>query len=80
MPRIASRQHRENVGALVARLLNFVCQNNDLEMEYIKLEMFGAEGGAPIMANGEASVLEQHCICSGINEGAGTGCFRLAPR
>ena len=33
----ATRQHRENVGALVTRL--FV-QTDDLEMEYIKLEVF----------------------------------------
>ena len=34
-----ARQHRGNVGAPVARL------PNDLEMEYIKLEVFGVEGG-----------------------------------
>ena len=43
----AARQHRENVGVLVSRL--FV-QTNDLEMEYIKLEVFRVEGGAPITA------------------------------
>ena len=46
----AARNHRERVGAIVARLFE---QTTDMEMEFIKgfkAEVFGVEGWAPIMA------------------------------
>ena len=51
----AARQHHEHVGAIVARLFD---QTTDLEMEFIKLEVFGVDGGAPIMAK-EHSALQE---------------------
>ena len=37
----AARNHRERVGAIVARLFE---QTTDMEMEFIKAEVFGVEG------------------------------------
>ena len=51
----AARNHRERVGAIVARLFE---QTTDMEMEFIKAEVFGVEGGAPIMAKDHTSMQE----------------------
>ena len=42
----AARNHRERVGEIVARLFE---QPTDMDMEFIKAEVFGVEGGVLIM-------------------------------
>ena len=51
----ATRNHQERVGAIVARLFE---QTTDMEMEFIKAEMFGVEGGAQIMAEDHPALQE----------------------
>ena len=51
----AARNHRERVGAIVARLFE---QTTDMEIEFIKAEVFGVEGGAPIMAKDHPALQE----------------------
>ena len=51
----AARNHRERVGAIVARLFE---HTTDMEMEFIKAEVFGVEGGAPIMAKDHPALQE----------------------
>ena len=49
------RLNPKRVGAIVARLFE---QTNDVEMEFIKAEVFGNEGGAPIMAKDHPALQE----------------------
>ena len=51
----AARNHWERVGAIVTRLFE---QNTDMEMEFIKAEVFGVEGGALIMAKDHPALQE----------------------
>ena len=51
----AARNQRERVGAIVARLFE---QTTDMEMEFIKANVFGVEGGAPIMAKDHPALQE----------------------
>ena len=52
----AGRQHREQVGQIVARLF---AQTTDLEMEYVKETVFGDGGGAPIVAKDRPAMQER---------------------
>ena len=51
----AARDHWKRVGAIVTRLFE---QTTDREMEFIKAEVFGVEGGAPIMAKDHPALQE----------------------
>ena len=51
----AARNHRERVGAIVASLFE---QTTDMEMKFTKAEVFGVEGGAPIMAKDHLALQE----------------------
>ena len=50
-----AEDHRERVGAIVARLFE---QTTDMEMEFIKAEVFGVDDGAPIMAKDHPALQE----------------------